>query len=72
MAEFSHQLGQFQDRPIELSFPLPNAPQTKIHLRLTVSATSIQLLLTTVYGGEASAKPALGSFVYALPDVSIF
>jgi hypothetical protein len=72
MAEFSDQAGQFPDKSIELSFPLPNAPQTKIHLRLTVSATSILLLLTTVNGGEGSAKPALGSFVYALPDVSIF
>lgn len=55
--------------PIELAFGLPKAPQTKIHMRLTVSPTSILLLLTTVYQGETSAKPALGSFVYALPDV---
>ena len=56
--------------PIELAFGLPKAPQTKIHMRLTISPTSILLLLTTVYQGETSAKPALGSFVYALPDVS--
>ena len=56
--------------PIELAFGLPKAPQTKIHIRLTISPTSILLLLTTVSQGETSAKPALGSFVYALPDVS--
>ena len=56
--------------PIELAFGLPKAPQTKIHLRLTITPTSILLLLTTVYQGETSTKPALGSFVYALPDVS--
>lgn len=55
--------------PIELAFGLPKAPQTKIHMRLTISPTSILLLLTTVSQEETSAKPALGSFVYALPDV---
>lgn len=54
--------------PIELAFPLPKAPQSKIHMRLIISPTSILLLLTTVHQGE-TAKPALGSFVYALPDV---
>ena len=55
--------------PVELAFPLPKAPQTKIHMRLTISPTSILLLLTTVNQGETSTKPALGSLVYALPDV---
>jgi hypothetical protein len=57
-------------KPIELSFPLPKAPETKIHVHLTVNTTSIVLFLTTVYGGDIPAGSPLGSFVYALPDVS--
>jgi hypothetical protein len=57
-------------RPIELSFPLPKAPETKIHVHLTINSTSILLFLTTVYGGGFPTEAPLGSFVYALPDVS--
>lgn len=71
MSETLNEAGRQPGKPIELSFPLPHAPQTTIYIRLTISATSLLLLLTTVYGGEASTKPTLGSFVYALPDVSI-
>lgn len=71
MAETLDRTGRQPGKPIELAIPLPNAPQTKIYIRLTISATSILLLLTTVFGGETATKPALGSFVYALPDVSI-
>jgi hypothetical protein len=58
-------------KPIELSFPLPKAPETKIHLQLTINATSLLLFLTTVDGGNTSAAAPLGSFVYALPDVCL-
>lgn len=54
---------------IELSFPLPKAPEAKIHLHLTINATSIVVFLTTVYGGDIPTGASLGSFVYALPDV---
>jgi hypothetical protein len=57
-------------KPIELSFPLPKAPETKIHVHLTINTTSIVLFLTTVYGGDIPTGTPLGSFVYALPDVS--
>ncbi len=60
-----------QHEPIELSFPLPRAPDTRIHLRLTVQTTSLLLFLTTALDGDASSVPPLGSFVYALPDVSL-
>ncbi len=56
-------------KPIQLSFPLPRAPKTKIHLYLTINTTSLVLFLTTVYGGDIPAGVPLGSFVYALPDV---
>jgi hypothetical protein len=57
-------------KPIELSFPLPKAPETKIHIHLTINTTLIVLFLTTVYGGDVPTGAPLGSFVYALPDVS--
>jgi hypothetical protein len=57
-------------KAIELSFPLPKAPETKIHAHLTIHITSVVLFLTTVYGGDNPTGAPLGSFVYALPDVS--
>lgn len=57
-------------KPIELSFPLPKAPETKIHVHLTINTTSMVVFLTTVYGGDIPPGAPLGSFVYALPDVS--
>lgn len=71
MAVSSSQVKHPSTVPIELSFPLPRAPETKVHLSLTINTTSLLLFLTTVYGGEQSASAALGSFVYALPDVSL-
>ena len=56
-------------RPVELSFPLPKAPDTRVYLQLTIQSTSILLFLTTAMNGDTSTATALGSFVYALPDV---
>lgn len=56
-------------RAIELSFPMPKAPETRIHLKLTINTTSLLLFLTTAMNGDTSATAPLGSFVYALPDV---
>jgi len=56
--------------PIELSFPLPKSPDTKIHLQLTIQTTSLFLFLTTALNGDTLTAAPLGSFVYALPDVS--
>lgn len=57
-------------KPIELSFPLPKALETKIHAHLTINTKSIVLFLTTVYDGDIPTGAPLGSFVYAIPDVS--
>ncbi|RDL40431.1 ARM repeat-containing protein [Venustampulla echinocandica] len=54
--------------PIELSFPLPKAPDTRVHLSLTIQATSSHLFLTTKSNGDTSTPVSLGSFVYAIPD----
>lgn len=56
-------------QPLGLSFPLPKAPETRIHLQLTIRVTSLLLFLTTAMNGDTSTAPPLGSFVYALPDV---
>jgi len=58
-------------QPIELSFPLPRAPDTRIHLQLTIQKTSILLFLTTAVNGDTSSGAPLGSFIYALPDVGL-
>lgn len=56
--------------PIHLSMALPNAPGSRIHMHLTILATSILLFLTSTTGDSAAgATPSLGSFVYAMPDV---
>ncbi|EKD21122.1 uncharacterized protein L3040_000842 [Drepanopeziza brunnea f. sp. 'multigermtubi'] len=54
--------------PIQLSIPLPRAPDTRIHMHLTIQTTSILLFLTTTMNGGTSTTVPLGSFVYALPD----
>ena len=56
--------------PFQLSFPLPNAPQTKIHLHLTNQKHALLIFLTTT--GDAGAGPStLGSFVYSIPNVGL-
>lgn len=56
-------------QPIEVSFPLPKAPETRVYLRLTIQTTSLLLFLTTAINGDTSSAAPLGSFVCALPDV---
>ncbi|TVY53173.1 hypothetical protein LCER1_G005334, partial [Lachnellula cervina] len=60
-------MAQSSAPPIEISFPLPKSPDTRIYLRLTIQSTSLLLFLTTALNGDQSAVP-LGSFVYAIPD----
>ncbi|PMD66459.1 uncharacterized protein K444DRAFT_639619 [Hyaloscypha bicolor E] len=67
MANVDAAIVESSGRPIELSFPLPKSPDTRIYIRLTIQATSL-LLLTTAMNGDTSRAAPLGSFVYALPD----
>ncbi|KAF2431595.1 hypothetical protein EJ08DRAFT_659901 [Tothia fuscella] len=55
---------------IALSFALPQSPQVRIQLQLTVLATSLLLFLTTTSPETPSSACALGSFVYAMPNRS--
>jgi hypothetical protein len=58
-------------KPLELSFPHPKASHIILHAHLTFLATSTTLFLTTTAVGEsASTLAPMGSFVYAMPDVS--
>ncbi|KAF1996361.1 hypothetical protein P154DRAFT_321602 [Amniculicola lignicola CBS 123094] len=55
--------------PIEVSFPLPKAQQTSIHLQLTNNHSSLLIFLTTASSDSGASVP-LGSFVYAMPNPS--
>ena len=55
-------------KPVAVSFPLPKAPQTQIHLQLTNTGTSLLIFLTTTSPDPSTSAP-LGSFVYAMPNV---
>lgn len=58
-------------KPQELSFPLPKALHTTGHVHLTFLGHCATVFLATSTPGDSggSVKP-LGSFVYAMPDVS--
>ncbi|CAG5143452.1 uncharacterized protein ALTATR162_LOCUS1353 [Alternaria atra] len=59
--------GNASHAPIEVSFPLPKAPHTNIHLQLTNNGPNLLLFLTTATAESASSAP-LGSFVYSMPN----
>ncbi|KAG9191564.1 hypothetical protein G6011_10298 [Alternaria panax] len=59
--------GNVTHAPIEVSFPLPKASHTNMHLQLTNNGPNLLLFLTTAAAELASSAP-LGSFVYAMPN----
>lgn len=60
-----------QTETFQLSFPLPRSLDTRIFIQLTVQAKSVIIFLTTAAADETANPPPMGSFVYALPDVSL-
>lgn len=58
------------NKAIELAIGLRHNPGTRVHLRLDISSSSILLFLTTATIDGGQGNTALGSFVYAMPDVS--
>lgn len=64
----THPSGQ----PVELAISLVRSPGTKIHLHLTILASSIVLFLTSAAMDAGQTGAAMGSFVYAMPDVRSF
>ncbi len=60
--------------PLEIALRLPASPHTTIHMHLTLLGTTILLFLTStstdaLSDSSAGGLSALGSFVYAMPDV---
>ncbi|KAF2469791.1 uncharacterized protein BDR25DRAFT_263163 [Lindgomyces ingoldianus] len=66
---FSVPNGTPSGKPVEVSFPLPRAPQAHIHLQLTNSRTSLLIFLSTS-STESRTAASLGSFVYAMPNLA--
>lgn len=54
----------------QLSFPLPRSLEARVFVHLTVQAKCVMIFLTTAAADELATPPPMGSFVYALPDVS--
>jgi len=56
---------------VEISFALPKAPHAILHGHLTfLEACAMIHLTTSELGADGSSATPLGSFVYAMPDVS--
>ncbi|KAK8157611.1 hypothetical protein IWX90DRAFT_20627 [Phyllosticta citrichinensis] len=56
-------------KPIQLSFPLPHASNTRINIHLTIQSTALLLFVTTTSPEhDAGATTPMGSFVYAMPS----
>lgn len=58
-------------KPIELAVQMPYAPDSRIHLHLTILTTSIVLFVTSTNHESSGVGASLGSFVYAMPDVRL-
>jgi len=56
-------------KPIQLALPLPHAPHSLIHIHLTILKNSLLLFLTTSSTDSGSTLAAMGSLVYAMPNV---
>ena len=54
-----------------LALPLPLSPHTTLHVRITALRTSNMIFLTTTDFSPSSSSSALGSFIYAMPNVSM-
>jgi hypothetical protein len=55
---------------IQVSVPLPHSIDTRIYIHLTARSKYVMLFLTTASAEEVGTPTPMGSFVYALPDVS--
>lgn len=56
-------------KPLECAISLPHIPGTRIHLRLTISESTVMLFLTSASMDARQGGAAMGSFVYAIPNV---
>lgn len=56
--------------PIELAIDLPRSLGTRVNVHLTLLANAALLFLSSSSAESGSSAAAMGSFVYAMPDVS--
>ena len=54
----------------EVSLPLPKSLDTRIYVRVSQLEKASVILLSTATAEELGTAVPMGSFVYALPDVS--
>ncbi|KAK3099101.1 hypothetical protein LTR53_019068, partial [Teratosphaeriaceae sp. CCFEE 6253] len=54
--------------PLELAVSLPRNLGTRLHLHLTILATSIMLFLSSAPLDGDRPGAAMSSFIYAMPD----
>ncbi|KAL6243504.1 hypothetical protein RBB50_009497 [Rhinocladiella similis] len=58
-------------QPIETSFPLPKHPHLNFHAHMSFLGNCVMVHLTTTDLDQShTSLPPLGSFVYAMPDLS--
>lgn len=56
--------------PKQMSFPLPLTPHTTLHVQTTRLETSSLIFLTASDPSNSTSTSSLGSFIYAMPNVS--
>ncbi|TKX27377.1 putative proteasome assembly chaperone 4 [Elsinoe australis] len=56
------------EKPKELAIPQPYTPNARLHIHLTILATTIILFVTSGGSDSGTSGAAMGSFVYAMPD----
>ncbi|PHH90307.1 hypothetical protein CDD83_4045 [Cordyceps sp. RAO-2017] len=61
-------MSEATDELTQLSIPLPRSLDQRIYMRLSTQAKAVVLSLTTASQDELARPPAMGSFVYALPN----
>ncbi|KAF4547540.1 Hypothetical protein D9617_40g012790 [Elsinoe fawcettii] len=54
--------------PIQLAVPQPFTPTARLHIHLTILATTLILFVTSGGSDSGTSGAAMGSFVYAMPD----
>jgi hypothetical protein len=64
-------MAAIQNEPLSMSIPLPHSPDTRIYIRLDTKANAVMLSLATATQDELAVPKPMGSFVYALPNVSL-
>lgn len=58
-------------QPTHLAVPLPFSPHTTLHLQITRLETSTLIFLSSTDPSSSGSQSALGSFVYAMPNVRV-